>query len=69
MKLPRIPYRLGLGLILLFAVGSVLADSMSPFLSMALDGFFSALIFVVVWRIARPNLPATPRPACEEGKP
>jgi hypothetical protein len=55
LKLPRIHYRLGLMLILLCAAATVLADSMSPFLSMTLDGFFAVLIVIVVWRMSPPK--------------
>ncbi len=44
----RIPYHLGLVLILALLVGIVISDSMSPFLSMVLDGSIAILIIGVV---------------------
>jgi hypothetical protein len=61
MKLLRIPYRIGLALILLFSAGPVVADSMSPFLSMVVDGFFTLLIVIVVWRIRPPQSSNAPQ--------
>jgi hypothetical protein len=40
--------RIGTALILLFSVGSTLADSMFRLMSMMYDGFFTCLIIMVV---------------------
>jgi hypothetical protein len=53
MKVPRVPYRAGQGLIVLLAAGTVVSDSMSPFLSMSLDGMCALLIIVVVIRLSK----------------
>jgi cbb3-type cytochrome oxidase subunit 3 len=49
----KIPHKWGVMLILLFSVGSTIADSMFRLLSMAYDGFFSALIIFIVLNMAK----------------
>lgn len=52
----RIPFPVGFVLVLLLSAGSVVADSMSPFLSKAGDGFFTLLIVIVVWYMRPPRI-------------